>query len=236
MVRISIRQHQLELVAGHDEQQALLRRHRPEHGRNWDPPAVLPEQDQLLLASYDGDAVIRYDAATGDFIDTSSPGTRRLNQPYGILIGPHDNDLYVSTGEFGGPGQAKAVLRFDGETGAFVETFTQGGNLESPRSIIFGPDGNLYVADKRAGGPGGRIARYDGRTGDYLGDFVPWQSGGLKIPTYLVFGPSDRGPLQLDLYVSNLADENVLRYDGATGAFLGVYVASRSGGLESPMD
>src|SRR5262249_20345792 len=157
---------------------------------------------------------LRYDGLTGAFVDTFVPRhSGGLNQPYGILFGPDGNgdgrnDLYVSTGEMGGPGQLKAVLRFDGITGAFIDEFTKGGDLQSTRGIIFGPDGDLYVADRKRLVPEGRILRYDGRTGAYLGDFVPWQGGGLKQPTYLVFGPSDRGPGQLDLYVSNGVDQN----------------------------
>jgi DNA-binding beta-propeller fold protein YncE len=196
--------------------------------------------DYLLVADFNRDAVRRYDGATGAFIDNFVPKhVGGMNQPWGVLFGPHDHNLYVSTGEFGGPGQHKGILRYDGNTGAFIDNFTVGGNLASPRGIIFGPDGNLYVADRKFIGKDwqleGRVARFHGTTGAYLGDFVPLGSGGLSIPTQLVFGPSVEDVGQLDLYVVSSGTDNILRYDGTSGAFLGEFVASGSGGLQGPV-
>jgi DNA-binding beta-propeller fold protein YncE len=196
--------------------------------------------DYLLVADFNRDAVRRYDGTTGAFIDNFVPKhVGGMNQPWGVLFGPHDNNLYVSTGEFGGPGQLKGILRYDGNTGAFIDNFALGGNLASPRGIIFGPDGNLYVADRKFIGKDwqleGRVARYDGITGAYLGDFVPLGSGGLSIPTQLVFGPSIEDAGRLDLYVVSTGTDAVLRYDGTTGTFLGEFVTSGSGGLQGPV-
>jgi DNA-binding beta-propeller fold protein YncE len=190
----------------------------------------------LLVTDWGGDKVVLYDGATGEFVDRFVPKhSGGMNQPYGILFGPHDGNLYVSTGDYGGPGQLKAVLRYDGATGEFIDNFTIGGNLESPRGIIFGPDGNLYVVDKKVDRPEGRVARFNGLTGAFLGDFVPCGSGGLKRPAGLVFGPSVNHPSKLDLYVTSALTQNVLRYDGVTGAFRGEFVASGSGGLAYPV-
>jgi DNA-binding beta-propeller fold protein YncE len=202
-----------------------------------------PQEDNrscLLVADFNRDCVRRYDAQTGAFVDTFVPRhSGGMNQPWAVLFGPHDHNLYVSTGEFGGPGQFKGVLRYDANTGAFLENFTIGGNLASPRGIIFGPDGSLYVADRKYIGQDwqleGRIAHFDGTTGAYLGDFVPTGSGGLSIPTQLMFGPSVEDPDRLDLYVVSTGTDSVLRYDGTTGVFLGEFVASGSAGLEGPV-
>ena len=195
----------------------------------------------LLVADFNRDAVRRYDGHTGAFVDTLVPKlSGGMNQPWAVLFGPHDHHLYVSTGEFGGPGQLKGVLRYDGNTGAFIDNFAVGGNLASPRGIIFGPDGNLYVADRKYIGQGwqleGRVARFDGTTGAYLGDFIPLGSGGLSVPTQLVFGPSVEDAGRLDLYVVSTGTDSVLRYDGTTGSFLGEFVASATGGLEGPVN
>src|SRR5207253_4678417 len=146
---------------------------------------------------------------------------------------PHDHNVYVSTGHFQGPGQIKAVLRYDGATGAFLDEVVQRGQMPMPHAVIFGPDGNLYVGDRVQPGQG-RIARFDGTTGAYLNDFVPVGSGGLGHPIVQVFGPSGRGPGDLDLYVSDEATHGILRYDGTTGAFVSAFVPGGSGGLGSP--
>ena len=204
------------------------------------PQALGGSPDNFLLVSdFTRDAVRRYDGLTGAFIDTFIPKHNGgMNQPYGVLFGPHDQNLYVSTGEFAGPGQLKGVLRYDGTTGSFIDQFTIGGNLASPRGTIFGPDGNLYVTDRKFIGQDwqleGRVARFDGTTGSYLGDFVPLGSGGLSIPTQLMFAPSVEDSGRLDLYVLSSFTNSVLRYHGTTGNFMGEFVASGSGGVEGP--
>lgn len=204
------------------------------HGRElWDPIVAEPSGGYLLVPDFDRDNVLRYDGTTGAFVDEFvSRHSGGLSSAVGALIGPHDGNLYVSSGEFGGPGQTKAVFRYSGATGSFIDEFTETGRLFSPRGIIFGPDGNLYVADGE--GPGPRVVRFNGTTGAFIDEFVPPRSGGLNIIIGLVFGPSGRNPNKLDLYVSSGGTDSVLRYDGTTGAFLGQFVASGSGGLDHP--
>ena len=61
----------------------------------------------------------------------------------------------------------------------FVDTSS--GGLNSAIGLIVGEDGNLYVSNSLTNS----IKKYDGDTGNYLGDFVTSGSGGLSSPTYL---------------------------------------------------
>src|SRR5262249_52919634 len=77
--------------------------------------------DEFLRGRRRAEAPRSPDAATGAFVDEFLPhNSGRLNQPASVVIGPRDHNVYVSTGHFGGPGQIKAVLRYDGTTGAFL--------------------------------------------------------------------------------------------------------------------
>jgi Concanavalin A-like lectin/glucanases superfamily/PKD domain/Matrixin len=115
------------------------------------------------------------------------------------------------------------VRRYNSSTGAFVSTFVptiSGGT--SDLGIVYGPDGNLYVA-----GPSS-VLRYDGLTGSPLpapgntgAFFVNPGSGGLSANEGLSFG---FGP-DNNLYVASSATNSILRYSGTTGAFLGAFVS-----------
>jgi hypothetical protein len=188
----------------------------------------------LLVADYDGSRVLRYDAATGAFAgELISHKSGGLNQPQGMVIGP-DGYVYVACGEVYGGGNVKAVLRFNAVTGEFVGNFTGSDHLVGPHAVLFGPDGNLYVSDGGLGTGAPHVAKFDGRTGAYLGELVPPGTAGQTAPFGMVFGPGHRG-VKYDLYVSSFANGSVQRYDGLTGKPMGSFVAGGSGGLAYPI-
>jgi outer membrane protein assembly factor BamB len=60
------------------------------------------------------------------------------------------------------------------------------------------------------------VLRYS-NTGAFVGTFVPTGSGGLSFPLGGTYGPDG------NFYVSDSDHENVLRYNGTTGALIGVF-------------
>ena len=96
------------------------------------------------------------------------------------------------------------VLRYDGTTGAFIDAFVTAGSggLNNPYGILFGPDGNLYVASDG----NKKVKRYDGTTGAFIDNFVPAGSGGLNKPYDLLFGPDG------NFYVVSSQSSEILRY------------------------
>ena len=196
----------------------------------------------LFVADHDKHSVLRFDAATGAFVDLFVPNhSGGLHEPFFLVIGPHDRNLYVGSGHFNPSDHAKGVLRFNGVSGGFLNEFTESGRLDSTHGVIFGPDGNLYVGDWVGGfidRLGGRIVRFHGTTGAYRGEFVRRGAGGLIHPFGMAFAARRSGSRQLDLYTCDLGDADhrgrVLRYDGTTGAFLAEFVPGGSGGLGLP--
>jgi hypothetical protein len=180
----------------------------------------------LYVGSCENARVLRYDAATGAFLGIFvAPGSGGLDCPWGLVFGP-DGHLYVANFD-DDPATIASVLRYHGQTGAFLGAFVApgSGGIDGPEGLTFGPDGNLYVASNNG------VLRYNGSTGAFLGVFVPTGSGGLASPADVVFGPDSH------LYVADgtaPAASNVLRYNGSTGAFLGVFVPTGSGGLMTP--
>jgi WD40 repeat protein/serine/threonine protein kinase len=188
------------------------------HFTSSDPLAALPADYEFTLA----DAGRQHFRIT---FHTPGPQTLTVRDTANAALSA-DFKLHVTrTVWFVSDQDRNSVLRYDGQTGAFIDVFVApgAGNLNGPMGTVMGPDGNLYVTSRQ----NNKIARYHGHTGVYLGDFVPPGSGGLNKPHGLVFQGGS-------LYVASAETRNVLRYDGATGGFLGAFVPAGSGGLNRP--
>jgi Ca2+-binding RTX toxin-like protein len=197
------------------------------------PESIAFGPDANLYAVNAGtQSVVKFDGTTGAFLGTLVPsGSGGLIGTDDMVFGP-DGNLYVAIFSTTFP----AILRFNGTTGAPLPsagntgaTFVAAGagGLQRASALVFGPDGNLYVTSA----PGDMVLRYDGKTGTPLpvlgqtgATFVPTGSGGMAFPDIATFGPDG------NLYVASLTSKNILRYDGKTGAFLGVFVPAGAGG------
>ena len=85
------------------------------------------------------------------------------------------------------------------------------GGLNQPTAMLFGPNGNLYVA-----GDDNTVRQYSGTDGSYVDEIVSAGSGGLASPRGLLFLPSG------NLIVTSQGSEALLEYDPA-GTFLGQF-------------
>jgi uncharacterized protein (TIGR03118 family) len=198
-------------------------------------------------------SVLRFDGTTraplpapgqtgATFVPAGSGGLDQAS--VGLVFGP-DGNLYVNSH------LTNSVLRFNGVTGEPMPAASQNGadfvpagsgGLAQPSGLTFGPDGNLYVGAHDPSAGHGAVLRYNGTTGAPLpaqgqtgAFFVPIDSGGIRNPTALAFGPDG------NLYVDSRAGSRVLRYDGKTGAPLpasgqadATFVPQGSGGLNAP--
>ena len=180
------------------------------------PAFIIPD---LAADTNRDNRVLRFDGITGAFLGAFvARGDGGMQGPAGLSFGP-DGSLYVSD-----RGNNR-ILRFNGITGAFDKALDI---INDPYGIVFGPDVNgdgrpeLYAASINTDS----IVRYDGVTGEYLDTLVTPRSGGLRAPKDLRFGPDG------NLYVSSSGNNQVLKYNSMTGAFLGV--AASGGGLANP--
>ena len=99
------------------------------------------------------------------------------------------------------------------------------------QSMVLGPDGFLYVCAEEID----QVLRVDPKSLTVLAAVVADdpltpedENGPLDGPTAAVFGPG------ADLYVASFENDQVLRYDGRTGAYEGVFIAPALGGLNGP--
>jgi sugar lactone lactonase YvrE len=125
---------------------------------------VLPD-GSVLVANRLPDVILRFAAdgtpwgTDGIFIDSSTG----LDDPRQMALGP-DGLLYVAVRR----SNDGAVMRFDPADGSLIDTFVEqnAGGLGNASGLAFGPDGNLYVSTTAGGG---KINRYDGEFGYFLG-------------------------------------------------------------------
>jgi sugar lactone lactonase YvrE len=134
-----------------------------------------------------------------------------------------------------GNSDSNNIIKFDETTNTFLGNFTTPGvgGLRSPDDLTFGPDGNLYVS---SGGSSSlslldptyptdsAVLRFS-PTGEFLG--VAASGNGLTRPYGNAFGPDG------NLYVSSFRTNQILRFDGKTGAFLDVFASDNTNGSGS---
>lgn len=200
----------------------------PGHGGLADPDTMILGPDDRLYVSSGAElansAVLRYDARTGAFLGVFAAG-HGLHRPYGMTFSD-DGLLYVASF------LSDEIFRFDARSGAFVDVFARGdgqpGGLNGPNSLVFGPDGGLYVTTEGSVAgqfPGlpSEVLRYDVATGAHR-VFIPQpepspSSLGFISLLGIAFGPDchRHRPHSCDLFVSDFAND-VRRYEPATGA------------------
>jgi glucose/arabinose dehydrogenase len=93
--------------------------------------------------------------------------------------------------------------------------------LRAVRGAIFGPDGDLYVADRDADS----VKRYDGASGEFLREY---RHPHLTTPIHLAFGTHDGS-----LLVGSRDEHAVFAIDPETGAVM-TLVEPGAGGLRAP--
>ncbi len=172
-------------------------------------------EPRLLLSTSRGNSVVELAQSGHRAPRVLVPaGSGGLEDPDAMVIGP-DGKLYVSSGH---SPETSAILRYDADTGEFVDVFASGHGLDRPYGLAFGPDQLLYVSSFRSD----ELFRFDAHTGEFVdvvarGDGRP---GGLNGPNALLFGPDGK------LYITtegSVAGEfpglpsEVLRMDIATG-------------------
>jgi DNA-binding beta-propeller fold protein YncE len=164
-------------------------------------------------------------ALIGEFIPTSAA---TLVGPTGVAFGA-DGNLYVANA---GTAGFSYISRYNGTTGAFIDQFVPpntgppNGGLFDPTGIVFGPNGNLFVADLS----NGSVDEFDHITGSFTAFVTAGNPPSpLAGPESVAFGPDG------NLYVTDVTTSTVHRYNGTTGAYIDEFIPN-SGGLVQPID
>lgn len=214
-------------------------------------------QAKILFSGGDGEnpsfpAFAQSVASPGASLQNFLTGGPTLYEPLAVRIGP-DGSFYVLEGEDSLDSGALPIVYRYSSTGAYIGVFidrgiyTGGGatvdlsaaNNFDPADMVFGPDGNLYIAvhemdstlaPNPAYGDRGMVLRFNGSTGAFMGIFVANGAGDggenrIGEPRSLVFDPAG------NLYVSNTSEAafgdsgGVIKFS-STGAYSSVVIPS----------
>jgi hypothetical protein len=131
------------------------------------------------------------------------------------------------------------VLRYDVWSGAYLGKMAAITEINGPPSetvdIVRGPDGLLYVGNSGRNPGGGNdkngVLRFDPVNSTLIDSFVSSGSGGLfnSSGPRMAFGPDG------NLFVMSDRTQQVLRYDGTSGAFIDIF-ADAIGGTDRVVD
>ena len=170
-----------------------------------DPQTIIFGPDgNLYVSSFDTDAVVRFNGATGalidEFVSSSSSENGGLDGPVGLIF-DDANRLYVASNLTNSVIRYKADGSFDRE---FVSAGT--GGLSGPENLLIGPAGRLLVGSTITN----QILRYNGVTGDFVDVFAD-ASKGLDDPRGMLFDPDGV------LLVASKGSNEVLAFNGETG-------------------
>jgi DNA-binding beta-propeller fold protein YncE len=185
----------------------------------------------LYVDSSSNNDILEYNGNTGAFLGTFvASGSAGLSNPAGMVFGP-DGNLYVSsTGtnsvdRFEGPTGSTpgSPLPAAGQSGATFVAAASGG-LTTPKDLIFGPNGNLYVDSEL--NPGVGVLEFDRTTGGFITTFVGSGPNGVQNPRGLAFDQDGR------LYVGDWGTGTILRFD-SQGNFIDDVVTPGAGSASS---
>lgn len=96
--------------------------------------------------------------------------------------------------------------------------------LNKPEHIAISANADIYVTNAGSND----VSRYDS-AGNFLGPFINAGSGGLGKPGCITIGPDG------NLYICSSDTDQVLKFNGQTGAFLEVFIDAGAGGLKQPV-
>lgn len=160
-----------------------------------------------------------YNRNTGAYVGTlSTAGSAGVFAPTSIFL--YQDNLFASNYQPNIAPNKPGIWKFTTSSASFDSYLVQ---TTTPLNSIVRWSGKIYATDPT----NNLVLKYDD-SGAPEGTFA--SGSGLNRPRGLVFG-SDA-----ELYVANELGDNVLRFDGATGAFQTVFIPAGSGGLDAPQD
>ncbi len=184
---------------------------------------VIGFEGDLFVTSVDlttGDGrVLRYDAATGDFLETFATG---ITGPAGLFYHPPSDALLV--GELGpNLGDSNLIARFTADGTRLPDLAL--GPVTGRTDIEAGPDGNLLVSSFADDAFNGSVLEYE-----YLPETNEFALAGVfaEVPGQLLGANGIALDADNDLYVASLFGQGIVKFDVEAGAVTGAQTVAQA--------
>jgi len=168
---------------------------------------IVTADGRVLVTSKGDDRVMQFDLQGTYLGNLVTAGAGGLDAPTGLILGPGATTLLVASSG------TDAVLAYDATDGTPLGAFVTAGagGLDAPFGLTFTRAGALLVTSAA-----NEVLAYDGEDGSFVGAFVSAaNNGGLDQPRGMTFKPDG------NLLVASFGTNEVLEFDGSTGAPLG---------------
>lgn len=177
------------------------------YGIAFDPAGIVYTSDAF------SPLVHKLNPVTGQYFGPFTIGGN-LSNARAILFGPNNN-LYVGSQASG------SVKQFNGVTGNYIGESAVG--ISGPDGFDFLPNGNLAVVSELSK----RVTEHNPVSGQQIRILIPEGEGGMIGPRHVLRMHDD------NLLVSDTAGNAMLKFDSATGGFIGTFASG--GPLTGPV-
>jgi sugar lactone lactonase YvrE len=134
--------------------------------------------------------VVRFNSATGAFVDVVASQSQGLHRPEGLVFGP-DGNLYVTSFLLGADKDRIMAFTPNGAPLGALDLYPTGAPRVFAQALLFGPEGDLFVPLTSSG----VVRRYRASTGFATFTEIPRKGNSLKQPYFLTFGDTNPSTL-----------------------------------------
>jgi streptogramin lyase len=166
-----------------------------------------PDGDMYVSSFYRGGRILRYDGAKGLYDGVFFNNTRYLDEPVTLIF--RGNAAWALSNDIG------QVVEIGANTGS-VQDYWGSYVMSYPHDMVLDPWGNMLITNENVPDDGMRpVQVWSTRTGSFLTSVGPEDVG---IATAIEFGPNG------NFYVADWSNNRILRFDGRTYSYWGVFV------------